>query len=111
MSVRSRDGGWNYGSPAALGVDLSSYPETTALALVGLQEQGGLGGAFDVAARQLEDTPSPLARAWLTIASRLHGANPQEPAGDLTGDLMITAVEALAAADGNYAVMRTGGAA
>jgi len=111
MNVRSRDGGWNYGSPAALGVDLPSYPETTALALVGLQERSGLGSAFDVAARQLQDTPSPLARAWLTIALRLHGAKPQEPAGELTGDLMITAVEALAAADGNYALMRTGGAA
>jgi hypothetical protein len=111
MNVRSRDGGWNYGSPAALGVDLPSYPETTALALVGLQEQSGLGSAFDVAARQLQETPSPLARAWLTIALRLHGMKPQEPAGELTADLMITAVEALAAADGNYALMRTGGAA
>ena len=111
MNVRSRDGGWNYGSPAALGVDLPSYPETTALALVGLQGQSGLGSAFDVAARQLQETPSPLARAWLTIALRLHGMKPQELSGELTGDLMITAVEALAAADGNYALMRTGGAA
>jgi hypothetical protein len=111
MNVRSRDGGWNYGSPAALGVDLPSYPETTALALVGLQGQSGLGSAFDVARRQLQETPSPLARAWLTIALRLHGGKPQEPAGELTGDLMITAVEALAAAEGNYSLMRTGGAA
>jgi hypothetical protein len=111
MNVRTRDGGWNYGSPAALGVDLPSYPETTALALVGLQGQSGLGSAFDLAARQLEATPSPLARAWLTIALRLHGAKPQEPDGELTGDLMITAVEALASGEGNYALMRTGGAA
>ena len=111
MNVRSRDGGWNYGSPAALGVDLPSYPETTALALVGLQGQSGLASAFDVAARQLQETPSPLARAWLAIALRLHGMKPAEPAGELTGDLMITAVEALAAADGNYTLMRTGGAA
>jgi hypothetical protein len=110
MDVRSRDGGWNYGSPAALGVDLPSYPETTALALLGLQGRAGLGGAFDLAARQLQQTPSPLARAWLTIASRLHGAKPEEPTGELTGDLMITAVEALAAADGNYTLLRTGGA-
>jgi len=111
MNVRSRDGGWNYGSPAALGVDLPSYPETTALALVGLQGQSGLASAFDVAARQLQETPSPLARAWLAIALRLHGMKPPEPAGELTGDLMITAVEALAAADGNYTLMRTGGVA
>ena len=50
MDVRSRDGGWNYGSPAALGVDLPSYPETTALALVGLQGRGDLGKAFELAA-------------------------------------------------------------
>jgi hypothetical protein len=111
MNVRSRDGGWNYGSPAALGVDLPSYPETTALALVGLQGHSGLESAFDVAGRQLQETPSPLARAWLTIALRLDGAKPEEPTGELTGDLMITAVEALAAEDGNYALMRTGGAA
>ena len=111
LNVRTRDGGWNYGSPAALGVDLPSYPETTALALVALQEQSGLGGAFDLAARQLQETPSPLARAWLTIALRLRGMKPPEPDGELTGDVMITAVEALAAAEGKYALMRTGGAA
>ena len=49
MDVRSRDGGWNYGSPAALGVDLPSYPETTALALLGLQDKKRLGSAFDLA--------------------------------------------------------------
>jgi hypothetical protein len=111
LNVRTRDGGWNYGSPAALGVDLPSYPETTALALVGLQGQSGLRSAFDVAARQLQETPSPLARAWLAIALRLHGGKPPELDSELSGDLMITAVEALASGDGKYAVLRTGGAA
>ena len=111
MNVRSRDGGWNYGSPAALGVDLPSYPETTALALVGLQGRGDLGTAFNLAARQLEQNPSPLARAWLTIALRLHGVKPPEWDGEPTGDAMITAVEALAAEGGRYGLMRTGGAA
>lgn len=111
LDVRSRDGGWNYGSPAALGVDLPSYPETTALALVALQGRNDLGKAFDLAVRQIGETPSPLARAWLTIAMRLHGIKVPELTGAPQADLMITGVEALAAPEGNYKFMRTGAAA
>jgi len=107
MDVRSRDGGWNYGSPAALGVDLPSYPETTALALVALQGRNDLGKAFDLAARQIRETPSPLARAWLTIAMRLHGIKPPALVGDPPADLMITALEALADPAGHHKVMQT----
>ena len=107
LNVRSRDGGWNYGSPAVLGVDLPSYPETTALALLGLQGRNDLGRAFDLAQRQIGETPSPLARAWLTIAMRLNGVKTPELKGLPAGDLMITAVEALAAADGNHRFMKT----
>jgi hypothetical protein len=106
MDVRSRDGGWNYGSPAALGVDLPSYPETTALALMALQGRNDLGKAFDLARRQMGETPSPMARAWLTIAMRLHGVKPEELSGDPQSDLMITGIEALAAPEGNYRVMQ-----
>jgi len=109
MDVRSRDGGWNYGSPAALGVDLSSYPETTGLALVALQGRGNLGKAFDLARRQMGETPSPMARAWLTIAMRLHGVKPEELKGEPQSDLMITGIEALAAPEGNYRSMQTAG--
>jgi hypothetical protein len=129
LDVRGRDGGWNYGSPVVLGVDLPSYPETTALALVALQGHAALQGhvarqghsdlskAFDLALRQIGETPSPLARAWLTIAMRLHGMDAKAP--ELTGppppDLAITALEALAAPDGNHRFMKTtalsGGAA
>lgn len=109
MNVRSRDGGWNYGDPAALGVDLPAYPETTALALVGLQETKGLQGAFDLAWRMMRDTPSPLARAWLVLAMRLHGMKPPDLDGDPSRDIMIAAVEALSAADGHWKLMRTGG--
>lgn len=111
LDVRSRDGGWNYGSPAALGEDLPSYPETTALALVALQGRNDLGKAFDLAVRQIGETPSPLARAWLTIAMRLHGITPPEIAGAPQADLTITAVEALAAPEGNYKFMQTGAGA
>lgn len=106
MDVRSRDGGWNYGSPAAVGVDLPSYPETTALALVALQGRDNLGKAFDLARRQMGETPSPMARAWLTIAMRLHGVKPEELSGDPQSDLMITGIEALAAPEGNYRSMQ-----
>jgi hypothetical protein len=106
--TRGRDGGWNYGSPAALGVDLPSYPETTALALLGLQKKKGLENAFDLAWKMMHDTPSPLARAWLVTSMRLHGMTAPEDAGDLTADVMITAVEALSAAQGNWKLMSSG---
>lgn len=108
MDTRGRDGGWNYGSPAVFGIDLPSYPETTGLALVGLQKKTGLQSAFDLAWKMMRDTPSPLARAWLVTAMRLHGLNAPEDAGELTGDVMITAVEALSAAEGNWKLMSTG---
>jgi hypothetical protein len=73
LDVRCADGGWNYGSHAALQVDLVSFPETTALALIGLQGHTDLQKSLELAARMAGETTSPLARAWLTIALRLHG--------------------------------------
>jgi hypothetical protein len=108
MDVRCRDGGWNYGVPATVGGILPAYPETTALALLGLQDKKGLESAFDLAWRMMRDTPSPLGRAWLVIAMRLHEMTPPDVAGEPSGDLMITAVEALSAAEGNWKWMRTG---
>jgi hypothetical protein len=112
LDVRCRDGGWNYGSRAALKVDLPSYPETTALALVGLQGRDGLGASLDLASRMLRDTRSTLAQAWLTIALRLHDAavptiRPAAP----SPDLQILALEALAAPEGNYRFLKTGASA
>jgi hypothetical protein len=107
LNVRSPDGGWNYGESAVLGMGLPSYPETTALALVGLQGRGKFENAFDLALRQIGETPSPLARAWLTIAMRLHGVNPPVQTAPPPDDLMITAVEALSAPGGNYKFMQT----
>ena len=108
LNVRGKDGGWNYGSPMALGQDLDSYPETTALALAGLQNHPNLEAAFQLAERLLVATPSPLGRAWLSIASRLQGTQAPEPTQTVSPDIMITAIEALSASDGNWKLLRAG---
>ena len=109
LDVRSRDGGWNYGNAEAFGFDLPSYPETTALALLGLQEHRDLGKAFDLADKLLEHTPSPLAGAWLTITRRLHDIKMLDINANPSEDLMLTAIEALAAPEGNYWFLKTVG--
>jgi hypothetical protein len=107
FDVRCRDFGWNYGSREALDVDLPSYPETTGLALLGLQGRRDIGPSVELGKRWVRETPSPLARAWLTIALRLHGADVPELSGDPTPDLLLTALEAVAC--GRYDLLRTGG--
>ena len=115
LSRRCSDGGWNCGNPNVLNYDLPSYPETTALALLGLQgrPQSELADPLAVAARYRAETRSSLARAWLVIALRCHGGDP-EPAGQDTSksaDIMLTALEALGHPGGNYALLGTGAAA
>lgn len=109
LDVRSKDGGWNYGNRTARGEDLRSYPETTAIALIGLQGRAGLGGSIDLAKKMLGETASPLARAWLTIAMRVNGVPVGELSGEPSSDVLITALEALAAPDGNYRFMQVAG--
>ena len=107
MDVRCKSGGWNYGSRAALGIDLESYPETTGIALVGLQGRAGLDRSLDLATKMIENTSSPMARAWLSIALRLHGARLTVPfPAVLPLDLQAVALEALAATEGNYHVFK-----
>ena len=111
LDVRCKDGGWNYGSPWTLGEDQRSYPETTALALLGLQGRAEAGSSVDLAAKWVRETPSSLARAWITVALRLHGVAVPEASKPLEGqgspDLMIVALEALGAQDGNYNLLKT----
>lgn len=115
LSRRCSDGGWNCGNPNVLNYDLPSYPETTALALLGLQGRSReeLAVPLALATRFRAETRSSLARAWLVIALRCHGGDP-EPAGpDATAstDVMLTALEALGHPEGNYGLLRTGPAA
>ena len=111
LDVRCKDGGWNFGSPWTLGEDQRSYPETTALALLGLQGRAEAGSSVDLAKRWLPETPSSLARAWITIALRLHGVEVPDTLNPSNGpgspDLMVVALEALGSADGNYRFLKT----
>ncbi len=109
LDVQCSDGGWNYGSRAALGVDLPSYPETTALALLGLQGRTGIEKSIELATRLAKETASPMARAWLTVALRLHGVEPPASVATVKADVLITAIEALGAPGGNYLFLKTGG--
>jgi prenyltransferase/squalene oxidase-like repeat protein len=100
LARRCSDGGWNYGSKAALGIPLSSYPETTAVALLGVQGNTS-PGVHDAVARARglwNETPSRLAKAWLAISVQNHGITLPEPEAAEPGpDIMMTAVETLAA--------------
>jgi len=111
LDVRCKDGGWNYGSAWTLGEDQRSYPETTALALLGLQGRPEAASSIDLTKGWLSETPSTLARAWITIALRVHGSTVATPSSPLKGygspDLMVVALEALGAPDGNYRLLKT----
>jgi len=111
LDVRCKDGGWNYGSAWTLGEDQRSYPETTALALLGLQGRAEAGRSVELAKSWLRETPSTLARAWITIALRLYGGEVPDTTSRSVGlgspDLMVVALEALGAAEGNYRFLET----
>jgi len=115
LSRRCSDGGWNCGNPNVLNYDLPSYPETTALALLGLQgrSRSELDQPLALAARYRAETRSSLARAWLVIALRCHGGDPQPAGPDVSTstDVMLTALEALGDPHGNHALLGTGASA
>ena len=112
VSRRCNDGGWNYGTPNMLYVDLPSYPETTALALLGLlgRSEREYTGALDVAERFHAATQSSLGRAWLQIALRCHGRSVAAPAENAWAarDVMLASLEALGHPEGNYKLFCAG---
>jgi hypothetical protein len=113
LDVRCQDGGWNYGNRTdGRSNELPSYPETTAIALVGLQGRGDIGVSIDLAAKYLREGVSPMATAWLNIALKLHGrAVEAQQDGEPSSDVLITALEALGAPEGNYRLLKTGASA
>lgn len=106
LNVRCVDGGWNYGNRTVRGDELRSYPETTGIALVGLQGRPELGPTLDLAGKMLKETASPMARAWLTIALRVNGIFVEPRDANVSPDVLITALEALAAPEGNHSLLK-----
>ena len=115
LTRRCADGGWNCGNPNVFDLDLPSYPETTGLALLGLQgrSEHELAGPLDVARRFRGETKSSLAKAWLAITLRCHGREVEAPAEEprASNDILLAGLEALAHPGGNYRLLRTGGQA
>ncbi len=100
---RCRDGGWNYGNRRVLRTDLPSFPETTALALLGLQgsRELSLERSLVAAESHWRHTGSRLGKAWLSIALRPHGRNLELPETAPPADLCVVALEAMALAEGD----------
>ncbi len=111
IDVRCPDGGWNFGVPKVLGIDQPSYPETTGIALIALQGRTDIAHSLDLARKWAAETPSPMARAWLTLALRLHEIEPPDNNAPLKPDILITAIEALGAPGGNLSLLKTGASA
>lgn len=98
MDVRCTDGGWNVGNRSARQQSLVAYPDTTAVALLGLQGHKDLDKSIDLATRMARETISPLARAWLTIALKIYGVDVPPPAVEMTSspETMIAALNIIA---------------
>lgn len=105
LSLRCKDGGWNYGSRSALAVELPSYPETTAVALLGLvgRTASDLKSPLEYGKKLAGEPQAPLASAWLRVALALHGiVAPQDLTRAVASDdILLAAVEALGAEGGN----------
>ncbi len=115
LNRRCRDGGWNYGNRQVLGEWVASYPETTAVALLGLHGNGNFDRdrALDGVVRLHGQTRSRLARAWLALCLRTYGRTPGPVEVDThpPRDLMLAALETLACAEGNHALLGVEGRA
>ena len=109
LSLRCKDGGWNYGSRSALAVELPSYPETTAVALLGLVGRADVKSPVQYGRKLAASPQAPLAAAWLRVSLALHGSAvpPADPSQGFGGnDILLAAVEALGAEGGNARLLR-----
>lgn len=79
---RCADGGWNYGNSSHLDVDLRSYAQTTAVALIALRDQPRTltDPALAFLRRTWRLEPGALTTAQALIAFRLYGIRDEIPA-------------------------------
>jgi hypothetical protein len=112
LDRRCKDGGWNYGVREALDQALPSYPETTGIALLGLagHSDGSVRNTASRAGEIRAGAHSRTARAWLKLAMRVWGgAIGDDGAGEATSDVLLAAIEATGAGDGNWQLVAPGG--
>jgi hypothetical protein len=102
---RCRGGGWNYGARVAREVSLPPYPETTALALIGLVGRKGLHEELDLARAIGVSDGSPLSRAWLSVGLRLHGQDALDVEPAPIQDVMVCAICELGSSHGNWRML------
>ena len=110
LDRRCFDGGWNYGNKKVLGETLPSYPETTALALLGLASSGqDLKASIERAKSHLAASKGSYGSALLSLALRLHGEKIEYQAEHTTGhpsrNLMLASIEILASKSGKEAFL------
>jgi hypothetical protein len=114
LDRRCEDGGWNYGNKRVLGEVLPSYPETTAIALIGLAAAGQdlskqLAPSFERAEAGLATSSGAYARALLALALRLHGRKPsyapEQASIHPSRNIMLTALEVLALEENRKALL------
>lgn len=101
LERRAADGGWNCGNRRVYGIELPSYPETTAIALIALKGNPklDLAASLQVASRYSRESRSPLALCWLRMAGDLYGFDAPAPAesdAKPSQDVMLAALQCLA---------------
>jgi hypothetical protein len=69
-------GGWNHGNSNAYGVAIPPYPETTALALIALQDREADApnrASLQRLVEMMAEVESGLSLSWATLCLSLHG--------------------------------------
>ena len=86
------DGGWNHGNSRALGVDLTSYPETTGQALLALRgySSASVNKALQSAERHLARAESVEATVWLRLGLLAHGRRVERECPECRGTLDLS---------------------